>query len=521
MKSLVICIFKKIFMAQKTLLMILDGWGNSSNPKVSAVDQAKTPYIDSLYQNYEYSSLRTDGEHVGLPDGQMGNSEVGHMNLGAGRIVYQDLAKINLSVENDSLRNEKVLTDSLEYAKKEDKKVHLLGLLSDGGVHSHINHVEGLLELIGEYKLNNVFLHAFSDGRDVDPKSGKGFVERIEKKLTETGGQLASLIGRYYAMDRDKRWERVKQAYDLLVNGKGTATSSFSESLSSSYKKGVTDEFIAPLYRKGSNGKAITLLESGDVILFFNFRTDRGRELTQVLSQKAFPDYKMKPLNFYYITLTNYDNSFRKVHVIFDKDNLQDTLGEVLSQAGKTQVRIAETEKYPHVTFFFNGGRETPFKGEDRILCPSPKVATYDLKPEMSAYEIRDRIITKIKADAPDFICLNFANPDMVGHTGNLKAAIKACESVDECTQSVIRTALNAGYASILIADHGNCETMINSDGSPNTAHTTNPVPIILIDPERKKIKSGVLGDIAPTVLDLLEIKPPKKMTQNSLLIRS
>ncbi len=505
-------------MAQKSLLMILDGWGNSSDPTISAVDQAKTPYIDSLYKSYAFSTLRTDGQHVGLPEGQMGNSEVGHMNLGAGRIVYQDLAKINLAVQKDKLRDEKVLTDCFEHAKKEGKKVHLIGLLSDGGVHSHINHIEGLIDLISEYHLNDVFLHAFTDGRDVDPQSGKTFVERIEKKLTETGGQLASIIGRYYAMDRDQRWERVKKSYDLLVNGVGKSTSNFTQELSNSYEEGVTDEFIEPLFKDNGKGEAIAKIESGDVVLFFNFRTDRGRELTQALSQKDFPEFQMTQLDLYYVTLTNYDESFQNVQVVFDKDNLENTLGEVLSKSGKTQVRIAETEKYPHVTFFFNGGREIPFKGEERILCPSPKVATYDLQPEMSAFEIKDAIVEKIKKDSPDFICLNFANPDMVGHTGDLQAAIKACESVDQCAQAVIETALEKGYVSIIIADHGNCETMINPDGTPNTAHTTNPVPVILVDPEKKKINAGVLGDIAPTILDLLEIPKPKIMTRKSLI---
>lgn len=505
-------------MAQKSLLMILDGWGNSSDPAISAVDQAKTPYIDSLYKSYAFSTLRTDGQHVGLPEGQMGNSEVGHMNLGAGRIVYQDLAKINLAVQKDKLRDEKVLTDCFEHAKKEGKKVHLIGLLSDGGVHSHINHIEGLIDLISEYHLNDVFLHAFTDGRDVDPQSGKTFVERIEKKLTETGGQLASIIGRYYAMDRDQRWERVKKSYDLLVNGVGKSTSNFTQELSNSYEEGVTDEFIEPLFKDNGKGEAIAKIESGDVVLFFNFRTDRGRELTQALSQKDFPEFQMTQLDLYYVTLTNYDESFQNVQVVFDKDNLENTLGEVLSKSGKTQVRIAETEKYPHVTFFFNGGREIPFKGEERILCPSPKVATYDLQPEMSAFEIKDAIVEKIKKDSPDFICLNFANPDMVGHTGDLQAAIKACESVDQCAQAVIETALEKGYVSIVIADHGNCETMINPDGTPNTAHTTNPVPVILVDPEKKKINAGVLGDIAPTILDLLEIPKPKIMTRKSLI---
>ena len=387
-------------MAQKTLLMILDGWGNAPDPEVSALDQAHTPYIDSLYKNYASSTLRTDGVHVGLPEGQMGNSEVGHMNLGAGRIVYQDLAKINLAVENDSLKSEKVIIDSLEYAQKEGKKVHLLGLLSDGGVHSHINHLEGLLDMIEEYKLPQVYLHAFTDGRDVDPQSGKGFVQQIENKLKEKTAVFASLIGRYYAMDRDQRWERVKLAYDLLVHGKGSPSSDFEKSLQDSYEEGITDEFIKPLIKENTSAQ----IEKGDVVLFFNFRTDRGRELTQALSQQAFPEFEMQPLELYYLTLTNYDESFKGVKVVFDKDNLQDTLGEVLSKAGKTQVRIAETEKYPHVTFFFNGGREIPFEGEERILCPSPKVATYDLKPEMSAFEVRDAIIEKIENDPPDFI---------------------------------------------------------------------------------------------------------------------
>jgi len=508
-------------MAQKTLLLILDGWGKATDPKVSAVDQAQTPNINAFYTKYAHSTLRTDGEHVGLPEGQMGNSEVGHMNLGAGRIVYQDLAKINLAVKNNKLREESVLTDSLNYAKKEGKKVHLLGLLSDGGVHSHINHLEGLLELISTYELDQVFLHAFTDGRDVDPQSGINFIERIEKKMEKTGGLFASVIGRYFAMDRDQRWERVKEAYDLLVHGKGQPTEDFKMSLEKSYAEGVTDEFIKPLYKSAPDGKAVTTLEDGDIVLFFNFRTDRGRELTQVLSQKAFPDFEMNPLSLRYVTLTNYDESFKNVAVVFDKDNLTDTLGEVLSKAGKTQVRIAETEKYPHVTFFFNGGREAPFEGEERILCPSPKVATYDLKPEMSAYEIRDAIISKIQSDAPDFICLNFANPDMVGHTGDLKAAIKACEVVDECTGAVVKTALEHEYATLIIADHGNCETMINPDGSPNTAHTTNPVPVIFVDPEMKKIKEGILGDIAPTILDLMKIEVPKTMTQKSLVLKS
>jgi 2,3-bisphosphoglycerate-independent phosphoglycerate mutase len=426
------------------------------------------------------------------------------------------LAKINLVIKNNGLQNEKVLTDCLEYAKNKEKKVHILGLLSDGGVHSHISHLEGLLDLIENYKLPRVYLHAFTDGRDVDPKSGKKFVNQIENKLEDRRTKFASLIGRYYAMDRDQRWDRVKLAYDLLVHGKGTSSNNFEKSLQESYDLGITDEFIKPLKKENTPA----LIEQGDVVLFFNFRTDRGRELTQALSQKVFPKYKMEPLDLYYVTLTNYDETFKGVKVVFDKNNLIDTLGEVLAKAGKTQVRIAETEKYPHVTFFFNGGREVPFIGEERILCPSPKVSTYDLKPEMSAFEIRDAIVKKIQNDSPDFICLNFANPDMVGHTGNLEAAIKACEAVDQCAADVLNTALKKDYASLVIADHGNCETMINPDGSPNTAHTTNPVPIILVDSEKKKINSGILSDIAPTILDLLKVDIPKAMDRNSLLVK-
>ena len=506
-------------MAQKAILMILDGWGKSPNPSVSAIDQAQTPFIDSLYKNYSNNSLRTDGMHVGLPDGQMGNSEVGHVNLGAGRIVYQDLAKINLAIENNTLKDEIVLKEAIAYAKTNDKKIHLMGLVSDGGVHSHVNHINALLEIFAEQKMDKVYLHAFTDGRDVDPQSGKKFIKNIEETMSKTTGKIASVIGRYYAMDRDQRWERVQKAYDLIVRGKGNLVDDFASAIQNSYDEKITDEFIAPLVAKNKEGKALATLESDDVVIFFNFRTDRGRELSQALSQKTFKEQEMNPLSLHFVTLTNYDSSFKKVNVIFDKENLKDTLGETLSDAGKIQIRIAETEKYPHVTFFFNGGREKPFPGEERILCPSPKVATYDLQPEMSAFEIRDAIIPEIQKETADFICLNFANPDMVGHTGDLNAAIKACETVDNCAQEIIEAALTQDYATLVIADHGNCETMINPDGSPNTAHTTNPVPIILVDNNKKKIASGVLGDIAPTILDLMDIKQPEAMTQKSLLL--
>ena len=457
--------------------MILDGWGKSPNPEVSAIENANTPFVDSLYSKYPNSDLLTDGMNVGLPEGQMGNSEVGHMNLGAGRIVYQDLAKINKAVEEDTLKNEVVLKDAFEYANTNNKAVHFLGLLSNGGVHSHINHLKALINVTESNGVKKSFIHAFTDGRDVDPKSGKAFLEDITKFCADKNTKLASVIGRYFAMDRDKRWERVKKAYDVLVNGIGTNVEDISTAMQRSYEDGKTDEFIEPIVLD-EDGK----IKEGDVIIFLNFRTDRGRELTQVLNQQDFPEYGMKKLDLYYVTITNYDDSFKGVKVVYDKDNIKDTLGETLEKAGKKQIRIAETEKYPHVTFFFNGGREEPFKDEERILCPSPKVATYDLKPEMSAYEIRDSIVPELKKGEVDFVCLNFANPDMVGHTGSMEAAIKACEVVDECAKSVISTGLENGYSTILIADHGNCDTMINPDGSPNTAHTTNPVPLILID---------------------------------------
>lgn len=505
-------------MNHKAILMILDGWGISPDPKVSAIEQAKTPFIDSLYTEYPHTTLLTDGMHVGLPEGQMGNSEVGHMNLGAGRIVYQDLAKINLAVDNDTLKDEPVLKAAFAYAKSNNKPVHFLGLLSDGGVHSHTNHLKGLISAAVNAGVQQSFIHAFTDGRDVDPKSGIGYLKDLLDFVKDKPAALASLIGRYYAMDRDKRWERVKEAYDLLVHGTGTPANDGLEALNASYAAGVTDEFVKPILITHKDGTPVSTISDGDVVLFFNFRTDRGRELTQALSQEVFHEQNMHPLDLYYVTLTNYDDTFKNVHVVYDKDNISQTLGEVLAKAGKKQIRIAETEKYPHVTFFFNGGREMPFEGEARILCPSPKVATYDLKPEMSAFEIRDAIIPELEKETADFICLNFANPDMVGHTGDMNAAIKACETVDACAKAVITTGLEHGYTTLVIADHGNCDTMVNPDGSPNTAHTTNPVPLILVDPDRKKIEPGVLGDIAPTVLDIIGVEKPELMTRNSLL---
>lgn len=505
-------------MTQKVMLMILDGWGFAPNPEVSAVDLAQTPNIDALFKKYSHASLMTDGENVGLPNGQMGNSEVGHMNLGAGRIVYQDLVKISKAIEDKSIETNTVLVDAFTYAQTEGKNIHFLGLLSDGGVHSHLDHLKGLLDMTTKYNCPGVFVHGFTDGRDVDPKSGVSYIEKLSQKLKSTNSKLASITGRYFAMDRDKRWERVKKAYDALVNGQGNPSRSLIDSVHASYNVGITDEFIEPIVAIDKNGQPLGKIAQGDVVIFFNFRTDRGRQLTEALSQFAFPDQDMKPMDLHYVTLTNYDKTFKNVNVIFDKEDLKNTLGETLSKAGKSQIRIAETEKYPHVTFFFNGGREEPFKGEERIMCPSPKVATYDLQPEMSAFYVRDAILPKIKEKQPDFICLNFANPDMVGHTGNLKAAIKACETVDQCAGDIIDVALENQYKIIVISDHGNCETMINTDGSPNTAHTTNPVPLILVDREIIPICNGVLGDIAPTILKLMSIEIPNAMTGNPLV---
>jgi 2,3-bisphosphoglycerate-independent phosphoglycerate mutase len=504
-------------MNKKVILMILDGWGITQDPAVSAPAQAKTPFIDSLIKDYPHAQLLTHGMNVGLPDGQMGNSEVGHMNLGAGRIVYQDLAKVNLAVKNNTLKDEKVLKDAFTYAKEHNKSIHFLGLVSDGGVHSHIDHLKGLLTAAHGEGLKKLFVHAFTDGRDVDPRSGSRFIGSLLEHLEKTGGKLASVIGRYYAMDRDRRWERVKKAYDLLVFGKGTPSENAVQSLEKSYSEGVTDEFIAPIVMKEKNAPVATISED-DVVIFFNFRTDRGRQLTEVLTQQDHPDFNMEALSLYYVTLTNYDENFKNIRVVYSKENIHDTLGEVLSRAGKSQIRIAETEKYPHVTFFFNGGREEPFTGEKRILCPSPKVATYDLQPEMSAQDIRDKIIPEIKAETADFICLNFANPDMVGHTGDFNAAIKACETVDSCSREIVKVAMQHHYTTIIIADHGNCETMRNPDGSPNTAHTTNPVPIIVVDADKKPVKDGVLADIAPTILKLMQIEKPEAMSNQSLL---
>ena len=505
-------------MNKKVILMILDGWGKSPDPKVSAIDNANIPFIKSLYQKYPSAQLRTDGLNVGLPEGQMGNSEVGHMNLGAGRIVYQDLAKINLAVQSKTLNHEKVLLDAFEYAKTNNKKVHFLGLVSDGGVHSHIDHLKGLIDATQEFGLEKVYIHAFTDGRDVDPKSGVLFISALENHIKNTTAKLASIVGRYYAMDRDRRWERVKLAYDLLVHGIGNHSHNAVDSIQDNYTNGITDEFIKPIVLVDNLNQPIATIQDEDVVIFFNFRTDRGRQLTEVLTQFDCHEQNMHKLNLYFVTLTNYDDSYKGIHVVYEKDNLKQTLGEVLEKNNKKQIRIAETEKYPHVTFFFSGGREDNFVGETRILKFSPKVATYDLQPEMSAFELTAALLPELEKGEVDFVCLNFANGDMVGHTGNMQAAILACEAVDKCVEKVVTSAIANNYTTLVIADHGNCETMINPDGSPNTAHTTNPVPIILIDKDLKHINNGVLADIAPTILKLMGIEKPDVMNRQSLI---
>ncbi len=499
--------------------MILDGWGIATNPEVSAIDKAKTPFVDSLYKKYPHSKLEASGLAVGLPEGQMGNSEVGHMNIGAGRVVYQDLVKINKAVIEGNLNHHPVLVEAFAYAKRESKKVHFIGLVSDGGVHAHLAHLKGLCDAAKYHGLPKVFVHAFTDGRDTDPKSGLHYLSELNEYFQHSVGKIASVVGRYYAMDRDKRWERVKLAYDALVHGEGEKSKDIIASIVKSYSNGVTDEFIRPIIQVDEEGKPLAKIESGDVVVCFNFRTDRGREITQVLTQTDFEDFNMKKLNLNYITFSNYDETFKGIKVLFEKDNLNNTLGEVLARNGRKQIRIAETEKYPHVTFFFSGGREKEFEGESRILCPSPKVATYDLKPEMSAFEIADKIKTELRRKEVDFVCLNFANPDMVGHTGVFEAAVKACETVDECARQVIEQALESGYTTIVIADHGNSDMMINEDGSPNTAHTTNLVPCILVDKnDNFEIKDGKLGDLAPTILTLMGVSIPSEMTGDILL---
>lgn len=510
-------------MDKKVILIIMDGWGiaKAGEEDRSAVLAANTPFYDSILKQYPNSKLQASGLAVGLPDGQMGNSEVGHTNLGAGRVVYQDLVKINLAVSEGTLGKEKVLTDALDYATVNNKNVHFIGLVSDGGVHSHIDHLKGLCKISAERGLKNVFVHAFTDGRDCDPKSGLGFLSELTNSMQHSTGQIASVTGRYYAMDRDKRWERVKLAYDAMVLGEGkhVPANGILKAVEESYEENITDEFIHPIVATKEDGSPLAVIADGDVVLCFNFRTDRGREITEVLTQQDFHEQNMHKLNLRYVTMTNYDDTFKGVDVIFDKDNLNNTLGEVLESAGKKQIRIAETEKYPHVTFFFSGGREKPFDGESRLLCASPKVATYDLQPEMSAFGIRDAIVPELIKGEVDFVCLNFANADMVGHTGVFEAAVKACETVDQCVQAVVTTGLEHGYASIIIADHGNSDYMRNDDGSPNTAHSLNLVPCILVSNSFKNpIKDGKLADMAPTILEIIGIPKPVEMTGVSIL---
>lgn len=504
----------------RVLLVILDGWGHGPNPEVSAIAQADTPFVDSLYQQYPNAELITYGEEVGLPDGQMGNSEVGHLNIGAGRVVYQELARINKAIRDKTLAGNPVLQEGLEYAKREKKALHLIGLVSDGGVHSHINHLKALSDIAVEKGLEKIYIHAFMDGRDTDPKGGKGYLTDLLNHIETQPTQLATVIGRYYAMDRDKRWERVKLAYDLLVKGEGEQSQDVLSLIAENYADGKTDEFLPAIQCLDAEGAPLPSIQDGDAVLCFNFRTDRPREISEVLTQKDMPEFDMRKLDLHYMTMTRYDSTYKNVSVLFTKDDLKNTLGEVLAAGGKTQVRIAETEKYPHVTFFFSGGREATFEGERRIMIPSPKVATYDEQPEMSALELTAAIVEDINKNQPDFICLNYANTDMVGHTGVFEAAVKAAEVVDGCTKELVTTALAHNYQIFIIADHGNSDYMRNEDGTPNTAHTKNPVPCIFVSKNTTDVhlKDGKLGDLAPTILQLFGLPIPAEMDGNLLL---
>ncbi len=503
---------------QKTMLIIMDGWGIGQVPASDAIRAANTPFTDSLYQQYPNTTLTTCGEAVGLPEGQMGNSEVGHLNLGAGRIVYQELQRINVAIREKSFHQNKNLQNALETAKTQDKSLHLIGLVSDGGVHSHLNHLKAIIDCCVAKNLNKVYIHAFTDGRDCDPKSGLDFIKDLENYIENTPVKIASLCGRYYAMDRDNRWERIKLAYDALVNGKGHVAKDATKAIEESYKQNITDEFIQPTILVNDKNTPVATIQNGDVVICFNFRTDRCREITQALSQRDFLEQDMHKLSLHYTTMTEYDKTFENVDVIFETDNLNKTLGQVLEESGRTQIRIAETEKYPHVSFFFSGGRETPFTGEKRIMIPSPKVATYDLQPEMSAQQVTNAIVSEIENETADFICLNYANADMVGHTGIWEAAIKAAETVDHCVKQVVTAALAHDYTVFLTADHGNSDYLINPDGTPNTAHTLNPVPLFIIDKNwHPTLKPGKLADIAPTLLTRMNIDVPSEMTGHIL----
>ena len=495
----------------------MDGWGLGKVSASDAIQHARTPFVSSLYSKYPNTTLITCGEDVGLPEGQMGNSEVGHLNLGAGRIVYQELQRINVAIRTGELAQNKVLLDAIAYAKQNNKSLHLLGLVSDGGVHSHLNHIKALTTICKAQGLTDVFIQAFTDGRDTDPKGGLSYIKDLQDHLNKTTGTIASVTGRYYAMDRDKRWERVKLAYDALVNAVGEKSKNLIESIEASYAAGVTDEFIKPIINANIEDEK-GRIKPDDAVICFNFRTDRCREITEVLTQKDMPEHGMHTLPLHYTTMTEYDKTFKNVHVIFENDNLTKTLGEVIEANGLRQIRIAETEKYPHVTFFFSGGRETAFEGENRIMAPSPKVATYDLMPEMSAFELTQKLLPEIENKSADFICLNFANADMVGHTGVWEAVVKAVETVDTCVEKIVTSGLNNGYTIFLTADHGNADYIVNEDGTPNTAHTLNPVPFFVIDNQwNGKLNPGKLGDIAPTILKTMGIAIPKEMTGNIL----
>jgi 2,3-bisphosphoglycerate-independent phosphoglycerate mutase len=503
---------------KKTLLMILDGWGIGDGSKSDVISQVPTPRLTWYKNNYPNSRLHASGEDVGLPEGQMGNSEVGHLNIGAGRVIYQDLVKINKECKTGEIRKNKVLTDAFSYARDNNKQVHFFGLMSDGGVHSLDKHLYALCDMTMDYGLKNVFIHAFGDGRDTDPRSGIGYMKNLLDHLKNSNGIVASFVGRFYAMDRDKRWERVKEAYDLLVDGIGSPATDIIAAMQESYDAGVTDEFMKPIVIIDDIGSPVGKVKEGDVIVFFNFRNDRAKELTIVLTQKDMPEAGMKTIPLYYCTMTPYDATFNGLHIIYPKENADKTIGEVLSVAGKHQLRIAETEKYAHVTFFFSGGREEKFANEERIMIPSPKVATYDLQPEMSAYGVKDAVIEAINTGKFDFICLNFANGDMVGHTGVYEAIKKAVATVDECAGAVIEAARKQGYDVLVIADHGNADMAVNEDGSPNTAHSLNPVPSILVSDDYKKINEGILADVAPTLLKIMGVAIPEEMTGKVLV---
>jgi 2,3-bisphosphoglycerate-independent phosphoglycerate mutase len=502
----------------KVLLMILDGWGIGNKSQSDVIFNTDTPNMDGLMEKYPNSQLLTSGENVGLPEGQMGNSEVGHLNIGAGRVVYQDLVKINRAIQDNSIYENENLKEAFQYARDNNKGVHFIGLIGHGGVHSSSNHLFKLCDITKDYGINDVFIHCLTDGRDTDPKSGKGFVKELVDHLENSNGKIASLIGRYYTMDRDKRWERVKEGYDLIVNGKGKQATDILEAIQESYDNEVTDEFIKPIVMVDNDNTPVATIKDDDVVICFNFRTDRLRQITTALTQQDFPEYEMKTLNLYYLTMTRYDDAFKGVHVIYDKENVQNTLGEVVAENNLNQLRIAETEKYAHVTFFFSGGREEEFDNEYRLMVSSPKVATYDLQPEMSAFEVKDKIIAELNGKKPEFICLNFANGDMVGHTGIYSAIEKAVKSVDQCVGEVVEAAKNNGYEIVIIADHGNADNAVNSDGSPNTAHSLNPVPCVVVSDKVKKVDNGILADVAPTILKMMDIEIPSDMTGKVLI---